>query len=300
MQKGREKRGKNGKPKELQVWLSSGVTKKGFPDTAIKLYKPLPKGTYVLVELPEGRKEVFILTEVSYRIPFDIEGIPVVLRKANPKEIKEFERRLELEEKGKEFCIQFAKELGLEMNLVRVDCFFDRSKIIFYYTADGRIDFRQLVKELARALRMRIEMRQIGVRNETALIGGIGYCGREFCCARFLKRFTPLSIKMAKEQSLILDPNKISGPCGRLLCCLAYEMEVYKEFLENLPRLGNKIKINGESYKILKYNIFQKIAYLENKEGTVVQIPVEEIKSFIEEHQEEAPTDESLKTLEED
>ncbi len=293
------KKGGKAQEKRHQIWISSGTLKSEFPDRALKLYKPLPKGTYVLVELPDQRKEVFILTQVSYKIPFDIEGLPVVLRKANLKEMKEFERKLELEEKGKEFCLQFAKELGLQMNLVRVDCFFDRSKIIFYYTADGRIDFRQLVKELARALRMRIEMRQIGVRNETALIGGIGFCGREFCCARFLKQFTPLSIRIAKEQGLILDPNKISGPCGRLLCCLAYEMNVYKEFLENLPKIGNKIRINGESYKILKYNIFQKAVYLENKDGMIIQIPVNDIKSFIEEHTEDI-TEDHLKTLEEE
>ncbi|NPA39706.1 MAG: hypothetical protein GXO57_04605 [Thermodesulfobacteria bacterium] len=252
-----------------------------------------------MVELEEGRKEVFILTDVSYRIPFDVEGVPVVLRKATLKEIKEFEKKLELEKKGMAYCEQFAKELGLEMNLVRVDCFFDRSKIIFYYTAEGRIDFRQLVKELARALRMRIEMRQIGVRNETALLGGIGFCGREFCCARFLRKFTPLSIKMAKEQSLILDPNKISGPCGRLLCCLAYEMEVYKEFLQDLPKLGNRIRVDDKSYKVLKYNIFQKIAYVEDSEGNILQVPVAELKSFIEELVEENGEDEGLKTLEE-
>ncbi|RLF49745.1 MAG: hypothetical protein DRN19_05510, partial [Thermoplasmata archaeon] len=264
-----------------------------------KLNKFLSKGTYVLAKLPEGRKEIFILTEVPYRIPFDIEGIPVVIKKATLKEIQEYEKKLEIEEKGKEFCLQFTKELGIEMNLVRVDCFFDRSKIIFYYTAEGRIDFRELVKKLAKALRMRIEMRQIGVRNETALVGGIGYCGKEFCCAKFLKQFTPLSIKMAKEQGLILDPNKISGPCGRLLCCLAYEEIIYKEFLQDLPKIGNRIKINGESYKILKYNIFQKIAYLENKEGNIIQVPVKDIKLFIEEHMEELPVEEGLKELEE-
>ena len=286
--------------KQPQVWLSTATLKQGYPDFAVKLYKPLPKKTYVLVEFPDERKEVAILTDVSYRIPFDVEGISKVLRKASPKEIKDFEKKLEIEEKGKAYCIQFAKELGLEMNLVRVDCFFDRSKIIFFYTADGRIDFRQLVKELARALRMRIEMRQIGVRNETALLGGVGFCGREFCCARFLKKFTPLSIKMAKEQSLILDPNKISGPCGRLLCCLAYEVEVYREFLKDLPKLGNKIRVNGTSYKVLKYNIFQKLAYVEDPEGNIIQVPVEEMKTFVEELQEEAPNEESLKTLEED
>jgi cell fate regulator YaaT (PSP1 superfamily) len=142
-------------------------------------------------------------------------------------------------------------------------------------------------------------MRQIGVRNETALLGGIGYCGKEFCCAKFLKQFTPLSIKMAKEQGLILDPNKISGPCGRLLCCLAYESNIYKEFLQDLPKIGNKIRINGESYKILKYNIFQKIAYLENKDGEILQVPVRDIKTFIEEHAEESLEEETLKELDE-
>jgi len=281
------------------IWLSLGTLKKGFPDQALKLNKPLPKGNYVLAKLPDGRKEVFILTENSYKLPFNVEGIPFVIRKATFKEIKEYEKKLEIEEKGKEFCLQFAKDLGIEMNLVRVDCFFNRSKIIFYYTAEGRIDFRQLVKELARALRMRIEMRQIGVRNETALIGGIGYCGKEFCCAKFLRQFIPLSIRMAKEQGLILDPNKISGPCGRLLCCLAYEEDIYKEFLQDLPKIGNKIKINGEPYKILKYNIFQKVAYLENKEGQIIQIPVSQIKTLIEEETEEVMEEEKLKELDE-
>lgn len=282
-----------------EIWLSMGSLKKGYPDVTLKLNKPLPKGTYVLVKLPEGRKEIFILTEVSYKVPFDIEGLPIVRRKATLKEIQEYEKKLEIEEKAKELCLQFCQELGIEMNLVRVDCFYDKGKIIFYYTAEGRIDFRQLVKDLAKALRMRIEMRQIGVRNETALVGGIGYCGKEFCCAKFLKQFTPLSIKMAKEQGLILDPNKISGVCKRLLCCVSYEYDVYKEFLENLPQIGNKIKINGESYKILKYNIFQKVAYLENKEGNLIQIPVESIRSFLEEKIEEAPLEEDFKELEE-
>ncbi|WP_206202390.1 regulatory iron-sulfur-containing complex subunit RicT [Thermodesulfobacterium sp. TA1] len=286
--------------KEVQVWLSAGTLKQGYPDMAVKLTKPLSKGTYVLAEMPDGRNEVLLLTEVSYKIPFDVEGIPVVLRKATLKEIREFEKKLEIEEKGREFCLQFAKELGLEMKLVRVDCFFDRSKIIFFYTADGRIDFRQLVKELARALRMRIEMRQIGVRNETALLGGIGYCGKEFCCAKFLKSFVPLSIKFAKEQGLILDPNKISGPCGRLLCCLSYEMEVYREFLDNLPKLGSKIKINEESYRVVKYHLFQKLVYLETKDGQLITVPVEDLKSYIVEHTEDFIPEGQLKTLEEE
>jgi len=282
------------------TWLGFGTLNKGYPDTVLKLPKPFFKNTYVLVQVSEERKEVFVLTQDPFKIPLNIEGIPIVLRKANPQEIKMYKKKLELEKKGKEYCLQFAKELGLEMNLVRVECFFDRSKIIFYYTAEGRIDFRQLVKDLARALRMRIEMRQIGVRNETVLIGGIGLCGREFCCAKFLRNFTPLSIKMAKAQGLILDPNKISGPCGRLLCCLAYEYPIYKEFLDQLPKIGSKIKINGETYKISKYNIFQKLAYIENKEGVIIPVPVEEIKHYVEEFTEEIPESEELKTLEEE
>jgi cell fate regulator YaaT (PSP1 superfamily) len=274
------------KSKEKGTWLSMGTTRDGFPDRVLKLSKPLARGTYVLVKIPseeEEIKEVFRLTEMSFKVPFNVKGVPVVIRKATPKEIKDYRKKLELEDKGKEYCIQFAKELGLEMNLVRVECRFDRSKITFYYTAEGRIDFRQLVKNLARALRMRIEMRQIGVRNETALVGGIGYCGKEFCCARFLKSFTPLSIKMAKEQGLILDPNKISGPCGRLLCCLNYEYEGYKEFLKDLPRAGSRLSVNEESFKVLKYNIFQKVAYLENKEGTIIPVDIEELKRFVKE-----------------
>ncbi len=287
------------------TWLCAGTTRQGFPDRVLKLTKPLSKGTYVLVKIPseeEEIKEVFYLTEIPFKVPFNVKEVPVVIRKATPKEIKEYRRKLELEDKGKEYCIQFAKELGLEMNLVKVECRFDRSKITFYYTADGRIDFRQLVKNLARALRMRIEMRQIGVRNETALIGGIGYCGKEFCCARFLKAFTPLSIKMAKEQGLILDPNKISGPCGRLLCCLNYEYEGYKEFLKDLPKPGSRISVDDESFKILKYNIFQKVAYIENKDGTIIPVEIEELKKFVREPEEEwiEKKEEQLNFLEEE
>jgi cell fate regulator YaaT (PSP1 superfamily) len=290
---------RNRNKKNKSIWLTSGTLKRGYPDISLKLYKPIPRGTYALVEMPDGRKEVFFLTEVSYKVPFEIEGVPVVLRKATYKEIQDYKKKLELEEKGWKYCQQFAKELGLEMNLVKVDCFLDHSKITFFYTAEGRIDFRQLVKDLARVLRMRIEMRQIGVRNESAFLGGIGYCGNEFCCARFLKHFTPLSIRMAKEQGLILDPNKISGPCGRLLCCIAYEELIYKEFLKELPKIGNKLEIKGETYKILKYNIFQKVVYLENKEGNVVTVPVEEIKGYTEKSVEET-VEEHLKALEEE
>ncbi|OAQ19763.1 Signal peptidase-like protein [Thermosulfurimonas dismutans] len=144
---------------------------------------------------------------------------------------------------------------------------FDRSKVIFYYTAEGRIDFRELVKQLVRALRTRIKMRQIGVRNEAGLHGGLGCCGREICCAAFLKEFAPVSIKMAKEQSLPLDPNKISGLCGRLLCCLLYEYHIYEELSRSLPKIGKKLQTPVGPCRVVRYNIFRRTIVLENQEG---------------------------------
>lgn len=263
------------------TFYAFGFLKPERPDKLLKLSKPVSPGTYVLAQYPEGRKEVFLIMDYGFKSPFEFDDLPVVLRKANSKEITGYQKRLELEKKGYELCERFAKELGLEMNLVDVECFFDRSKIIFYYTAEGRIDFRELVKQLARVLRMRIEMRQIGVRNETSILGGIGICGKEFCCSQYLRQFTSLSIRMAKEQGLILDPNKISGPCGRLLCCLAYESPIYREFLANLPKIGSKITLADKSFRVVKYNFFQQTVILETEEEGFITIPVFELKNYI-------------------
>jgi len=265
---------------EKARYLAFGFLKPERPDRLLKLKKSVAPGSYVLAEYPEGRKEVFLIKDYCITLPIEVDGIPLVLRKANPKEITAYQKRLELEKKGFELCENFAKELGLEMNLVEVECYFDRSKIIFYYTAEGRIDFRELVKQLARALRMRIEMRQIGVRNETALLGGIGICGKELCCAQYLKNFVSLSIRLAKEQGLILDPNKISGPCGRLLCCLNYEAPIYQEFLSQLPKLGSKLIFGDKTFRVVKYNFFQKTVLLETQEG-LFAVPVSELKNYI-------------------
>ena len=266
---------------EKETFIAFGLLKPNRPDILLKLSKPVSRGSYVFVELPEGRKEVYQIKDYCFRLPYEPKEMPVVLRKANPKEIDAYKKKLELENKAKELCKKFAQELNLEMKLVDVECYFDRSKIIFYYTAEGRIDFRELVKQLARALRMRIEMRQIGVRNETALLGGIGICGKEFCCAQFLKTFEALSIKMAKDQGLILDPNKISGPCGRLLCCLAYEEKNYAEFLSDLPKVGSKLSIGDNTFRVVKYNFFQKSVTLEASSGEFFTIPVSELKNYI-------------------
>ncbi len=145
------------------------------------------------------------------------------------------------EKEAFQVCLARVEKLGLEMKLVEVECAFDNSKLIFYFTANGRVDFRELVKELASVFRTRIEMRQIGVRDEAKMLGGLGACGRPLCCAQFLNDFQPVSIKMAKEQNLSLNPTKISGQCGRLMCCLKYEQEYYERTLKRLPKVGREV-----------------------------------------------------------
>lgn len=161
-----------------------------------------------------------------------------VIRLANPKDLKRLAENVEKEKKAFKVCQQKIKEYNLNMNLVEVEFRFDNSKAIFYFTADGRIDFRELVKDLAAIYKTRIELRQIGVRDEVRKIGGNGVCGRELCCCSFLNDFDIVSIKMAKEQSASLNPSKISGNCGRLMCCLKYEQNVYEEKNSRLPREG--------------------------------------------------------------
>ena len=161
-----------------------------------------------------------------------------VIRLANLKDLKRLEENVEKEKKAFKVCQQKIKEYNLNMNLVEVEFRFDNSKAIFYFTADGRIDFRELVKDLAAIYKTRIELRQIGVRDEVRKIGGNGVCGRELCCCSFLNDFDIVSIKMAKEQSASLNPSKISGNCGRLMCCLKYEQNVYEEKNSRLPREG--------------------------------------------------------------
>ena len=160
-----------------------------------------------------------------------------VIRLANNKDVKKLEENKIKEKKALEKCKEKIKEHKLAMNLIDVEYKFDNSKIIFYFTADGRVDFRDLVKDLAAIYKTRIELRQIGVRDEVRKIGGNGVCGRELCCCSFLNNFDMVSIKMAKEQSASLNPSKISGNCGRLMCCLKYEQEVYEEKIKKLPKV---------------------------------------------------------------
>lgn len=198
---------------------------------------------FVIVETLQGEEygEVVI---ANRQMPEDkiVKPLKKVLRVATYKDKKHYEENKKKEKEAFAICEKKIKEHKLEMTLIDVEFKFDNSKVLFYFTADGRIDFRELVKDLASIFRTRIELRQIGVRDEVKRIGGNGVCGRELCCCSFLGNFETVSIKMAKEQNLSLNPTKISGNCGRLMCCLKYEQEVYEEKLKKLPKIGAIVK----------------------------------------------------------
>lgn len=182
-------------------------------------------GTVVLAD-----KEI---DEKEFNMP-----IKSILRKATEADFKTAEENKKCAKDAFKTCLEKIEANNLEMNLVDVEYTFDKSKVLFYFTAEGRVDFRQLVKDLAAVFRTRIELRQIGVRDESKLLGGFGICGRPLCCSQFLGDFEPVSIKMAKEQSLSLNPTKISGTCGRLMCCLKYEQDAYEDLLKKSPNVG--------------------------------------------------------------
>lgn len=186
------------------------------------------------------------------------------------------------------FCQECIRQRKLEMKLVDVEVYHDRTKIIFYFTAPARIDFRELVKDLVREYRSRIELRQIGVRHETQMVGAVGNCGMVCCCRRFLRKFAPVTIRMAKEQNLFLNPAKISGICGRLLCCLSYEQENYDAFHRNCPRLGKKYQTTQGGMKVLRANMFRNTISVLNENNEELEFTLEDWQTM-EPHRPEQP-----------
>ena len=199
----------------------------------------LPKGSQVVVETARGVEcgEV-VISNKEVADETIIKPLKPVLRPATPEDVRRSKENAEKERKAFKLCQEKIAAHKLDMKLVDVEYTFDNSKILFYFTADGRVDFRELVKDLASVFRTRIELRQIGVRDEAKMLGGLGICGRPFCCSQFLGDFQPVSIKMAKEQGLSLNPTKISGSCGRLMCCLKYEQEAYLDLLRTTPKVN--------------------------------------------------------------
>ena len=177
------------------------------------------------------------------------------------------------------YCAQRIQQRNMPMKLVQAEYLFDGSKIIFYFTADGRVDFRELVKDLAHHFHTRIEMRQIGVRDEAKLVGGIGICGRELCCGTFLTDFHPVSVKMAKQQGLALNPTKISGQCGRLLCCLGYEYETYCSLAKKLPRYGTRVTVNGQPGDVVASQILNQTVTVRCEGKICTNVPLAQLSA---------------------
>ncbi|MDO3380058.1 PSP1 domain-containing protein [Geoalkalibacter halelectricus] len=239
----------------------------------------LKTGAKVVVETERGRALGVVVTA-----PREVEEagqgeeLKKILRPVSAEDLDLAARFAAREEEAHRFCRKRIEERGLEMKLVQAEYLFDGSKIIFYFTADGRIDFRDLVKDLAHYFHTRIEMRQIGVRDEAKLVGGIGICGRELCCCTFLRDFHPVSVKMAKEQGLALNPNKISGQCGRLLCCLGYEYETYCHLKRGLPKAGRIIKVGELEAMVLSQNIFAGTVKVKLETGTEAILSAQDIE----------------------
>lgn len=204
-----------------------------------------------------------------------------ILRQANEEEKKKYEYLPNLEKEAAFFCQSRIEKHKLSMHLIRAERFFNGSKVIFYFTAENRVDFRELVKDLVQEFRTRVEMRQIGVRHETKMTGGIGACGRELCCTSFLRKFDSVSIKMAKTQDLPLNPSKISGVCNRLLCCLTYEFDTYKTIKQEMPRVGRLLKYEGTIYRVVRIFAMQ---------GTVLGVSRENGELLMSEEQWRAAT----------
>jgi len=201
-----------------------------------------------------------------------------VVRKATDEDMKVHEENAAMEREALAFCTERIRERNLSMRLVDVESLFDKSKLVFYFTAESRVDFRELVKDLVRKYKTRIELRQIWVRSEARIYGGIGMCGRELCCASFLNTFAPVSIKMAKEQNMLLNPEKISGLCGRLMCCLAFEHEQYTRAKKNMPKNGKMVTIPEGTGKVVRQNILERMVVVDLGDGKEVEVPADEIR----------------------
>jgi len=203
-------------------------------------------------------------------------SVKMIVRKVTPEDQKEINEGKLRARDALKLCSRKSKEYKLNMKMVNAEYSFDGKKIVFYFTSEGRIDFRELVKELAKVFKRRIEMRQIGVRDEAKLFGGVGPCGHNLCCIRFLKNFEPVSMKMAKAQRLPLSSNKISGICGRLMCCLFYEYKTYKELSKGLPKEGQILELEQGRCKVVAVNILKKFAAVEFEDGRAVKMAFDE------------------------
>ncbi|NLL80329.1 MAG: stage 0 sporulation family protein [Clostridiales bacterium] len=265
----------------------------------------IKKGDNVIVETARGVEFGTVVADLR-EVEDDkvIQPLKSVLRIANERDKAQEEANKLKEREAFKICLEKIKKHGLEMKLIDAEYTFDNNKVLFYFTADGRIDFRELVKDLASVFKTRIELRQIGVRDETKIMGGIGICGRPLCCHSYLSDFAPVSIKMAKEQNLSLNPTKISGVCGRLMCCLKNEEETYEELNRKLPNVGDYVTtddgLKGEVHSVNVLRQLVKVIVEENDEKEIHEYRVDQLR-FKRKHKKEKKemSDAEMKELKE-
>lgn len=237
-------------------------------------------GEYVIVEAERGVDYGEVISELEMVLEGEIEScLRKILRVATREDILQIRKNRRKSKGVFNVCSKKIKTYKLDIKLIDAEYLFDRSKIIFYFTSEGRIDFRELVKDLAKIFKSRIEMRQIGVRDEAKMLGGFGPCGRRLCCATYLKDFEPVTIRMAKDQNLQLTPDKISGACGRLMCCLGYEYKIYKKLLLSLPKEGELVELDkGIKARVITVNPLTQKVLVETEVGKQIQLDKSEIK----------------------
>lgn len=243
----------------------------------------LERGSHVIVETARGIEYGTVIVPPKDITDDEVvQPLKAVIRVATPEDDRIEEKNHEKERDAYKICLEKIEKHGLAMKLVQAEYTFDNNKLPFYFTADGRIDFRELVKDLAAVFKTRIELRQIGVRDETKILGGIGICGRPLCCHTYLSEFAPVSIKMAKEQNLSLNPTKISGVCGRLMCCLKNEQETYEYLNRKLPGVGDIVTLpDGMKGEVSGVNVLRQLVKVlvdVNDEKEMRECPVEELK----------------------
>jgi cell fate regulator YaaT (PSP1 superfamily) len=248
-------------------------------------FEDLKVGTYVIVDTARGEDVGQVAVAPNQVADSELVGqLKGILRPAEPWDLLRMQHFRDREEQALEKCRQKVAEHGLPMKVIKAEYNFDGSRLVFYFTAEKRVDFRKLVRELAKTFRSRIELKQVGVRDEAKMTGDLGCCGRPLCCTSFLCEFDPVSIKMAKQQDLPLSPMEISGICGRLLCCLAYENDYYAEVKKRLPKVGHVVATSYGSGKVTGINVLKETLSVDLGRETTVEISAEELET------EEEPT----------
>jgi cell fate regulator YaaT (PSP1 superfamily) len=247
----------------------------------------LRQGDTVFVSTRRGREIARVLSILSIG---ERRRLRPIMKRVEEKDLEIHRSLLEKERAGTEFCKERIRENRLNMSLVKVNFLLDGSRAVFYYTASERVDFRQLVKELAKKFHTRIQMHQIGSRDKSKVIGGIGVCGRELCCASYMTKFVPVTVKMARDQNISVNPTRITGQCGRLKCCLSYELKTYREARRGLPNIGAMVLYERAECKVLSVDILARALLLELSDGNYKRVSIDEVKKLSEGNESELVT----------